>query len=40
MDPTDTNEISEQFGETEQGEELSHSDKMIGIFTEPTKIFV
>ncbi len=39
MDPTDTNEISEQFGETEQEEELSHSDKMIGIFTEPTKTF-
>lgn len=39
MDPTDTNEISQEFGENAQGEELSHSDKMIGIFTEPTKTF-
>ena len=39
MDPTDTNEISDQLEQTEQGEELSHSDKMIGIFTEPTKTF-
>jgi len=39
MDPTDTNEISQEFGENAQGEELNHSDKMIGIFTEPTKTF-
>jgi len=39
MDPTDTNEISQEFGENAQGEELSHSDKMIGVFTEPTKTF-
>lgn len=39
MDPTDTNEISQEFDENAQGEELSHSDKMIGIFTEPTKTF-
>jgi hypothetical protein len=39
MDPTDTNEISQEFGEKEQGEELNHSDKMIGIFTEPAKTF-
>ena len=39
MDPTDTNEISKEFGEKELGEELSHSDKMIGIFTEPAKTF-
>jgi len=41
MDPTDTNEINEQFNnpETPQEEELSHSDKMIGVFTEPAKMF-
>lgn len=43
MDPTDTNEINAQLGSTEpetpQGEELSHSDKMIGVFTEPGKTF-
>jgi hypothetical protein len=39
MDPTDTNEVSQEFGENAQGEELSHSDKMIGIFTEPAKTF-
>jgi hypothetical protein len=39
MDPTDTNEISQEFSENTLGEELSHSDKMIGIFTEPTKTF-
>ena len=36
MDPSDTNEINAQLGSTEpetpNGEELSHSDKMIGIF--------
>jgi len=44
MDPTDTNESNEQLGsaepETPQGEELSHSDKMIGVFTEPGKTFI
>jgi len=41
MDPTDTNEINEQFNnpESPQEEELSHSDKMIGVFTEPAKMF-
>lgn len=41
MDPTDTNEINEQFNnpETPQEEELSHSDKLIGVFTEPGKTF-
>ncbi|MGB5896040.1 MAG: Yip1 family protein [Ignavibacteriaceae bacterium] len=41
MDPTDTNEINEQFNNPEppQEEELSHSDKMIGVFTEPAKMF-
>jgi len=39
MDPTDTNEVSQEFGENAQGEELSHSDKMIGVFTEPAKTF-
>jgi Yip1 domain len=41
MDPTDTNEINEQFNNPpqQQGEELSHSDKMIGVFTEPAKTF-
>jgi len=43
MDPTDTNESNEQLGsaepETPQGEELSHSDKMIGLFTEPGETF-
>ncbi len=43
MDPTDTNEINAQLGSTEpetpQGEELNHSDKMIGVFTEPGKTF-
>lgn len=41
MDPTDTNEINEQFSspESPQPEELNHSDKMIGVFTEPEKTF-
>ncbi len=41
MDPTDTNEINEQFNspESPQQEELNHSDKMIGVFTEPGKMF-
>jgi Yip1 domain len=43
MDPSDTNEINTQLGSTEpetpNGEELSHSDKMIGVFTEPGKTF-
>ena len=41
MDPTDTNEINEQFNnpESPQGDELSHSDKMIGVLTEPGKMF-
>ncbi len=43
MDPTDTNEIREHFenqgGEPPVGEELNHSDKMTGIFTEPSKTF-
>ncbi len=43
MDPSDKNEINKQLGstkpETPLGEELSHSDKMIGVFTEPGKTF-
>lgn len=41
MDPTDTNETNEKFTnpETPQEEELNHSDKMIGVFTEPGKMF-
>ncbi len=39
MDPSDTNEINEQLEQAEHGEELSHSDKMIGVFTEPAKTF-
>lgn len=43
MDPSDTNEVNAQLGSTEpetpNGEELSHSDKMIGVFTEPGKTF-
>ena len=41
MVPTDTNEINEQFNspESPQLEELDHSDKMIGVFTEPGKTF-
>ncbi len=43
MGPSDTNDINAQLGNTEpetpQGEELSHSDKMIGVFTEPGKTF-
>ena len=41
MDLTDTNKINEQFNnpESPQEEELSHSDKMIGVFTEPAKMF-
>jgi hypothetical protein len=41
MDPTDTNENNEQPSSTEveKEEELSHSDKMIGVFTEPGKTF-
>jgi hypothetical protein len=38
MDNSDTNENNEQLNNSEQ-EELSHSDKMIGIFTEPGKTF-
>ena len=42
MDPEDTNQNGEQMGDTErtstQGE-LSHSDKMIGVFTEPVNTF-
>ena len=36
MDPNETINTSEQTQETG---ELSHSDKMIGVFTEPTAIF-
>ena len=43
MDPSDTNELNEQAGSTEpatnQEEELNHSDKMIGVFSEPVKTF-
>ena len=41
MEPTDTNEINDQLSnpQTPQEEELSHSDKMIGLFTEPGKTF-
>jgi len=41
MDPTDTNENNEQISNSQspQEEELSHSDKMIGVFTEPGKTF-
>jgi hypothetical protein len=41
MEPTDTNEINEQSNnpEPQQVEELSHSDKMIGVFTEPGNTF-
>lgn len=41
MDPTDTNEINEEINnpEPEQEEELNHSDKMIGVYTEPGKMF-
>ncbi len=41
MDPADTNEINEQLNDhvPEQEEELNHSDKMIGVFTEPGKTF-
>ena len=36
MDPNDTLTPTE---ETTESSELSHSDKMIGVFTEPTKMF-
>jgi hypothetical protein len=42
MDPEDTNQNGEQMGDTEQTStqgELSHSDKMIGVFTEPASTF-
>ena len=43
MDNSDTNENNEQLNSSDQevspDEELSHSDKMIGVFTEPTKTF-
>jgi hypothetical protein len=42
MDTSDTNENSEQLNSSEpeeSQEELSHSDKMIGVFTEPGKTF-
>ena len=42
MDTSDTNENSEQVNNSEpeeSQEELSHSDNMIGIFTEPGKTF-
>ncbi|MCJ7553364.1 MAG: YIP1 family protein, partial [Ignavibacteriaceae bacterium] len=35
METTDTNQIEQ----TPQTEELSHSDKMIGVFTEPSNMF-
>ena len=37
MDPNDT--ITPQTEAQNQNGELSHSDKMIGVFTEPTKMF-
>jgi hypothetical protein len=41
MNPADTNDINEQTNspEIQAEEELSHSDKMIGVFTEPSKTF-
>ena len=42
MDNSDTNENNEQLTNSEpeeSHEELSHSDKMIGVFTEPGKTF-
>lgn len=41
MDPTDTNELNEQSNspDSPHQEELSHSDKMIGVLTEPGKTF-
>lgn len=43
MDPIDTNETNQDLTSTEPEEpgsgELSHSDKMIGIFSEPGKTF-
>ena len=42
MEPEDTIQNSEQISETEQTStqgELSHSDKMIGVFTEPASTF-
>ncbi|UCH64760.1 MAG: YIP1 family protein [Ignavibacterium sp.] len=42
MDNSDTTENNEQLNNSEQEEsqeELSHSDKMIGVFTEPGKTF-
>lgn len=43
MDPIDTNEPAQEVTASETVEagngELSHSDKMIGVFTEPAKMF-
>jgi hypothetical protein len=42
MDNSDTNQNNEQLNNSEpeeSQEELSHSDKMIGVFTEPGKTF-
>ena len=42
MEPEDTNQNNEQMGNNDQTtaqEELSHSDKMIGVLTEPTSTF-
>ena len=42
MDPTDTNEISEQFEGSppdNQQDELNHSDKLIGVISEPGVTF-
>lgn len=39
MDDNDSNEVVEQTSTPEEEEELSHSDKMIGILSEPSKTF-
>ena len=40
MDPIDTNEPDQEVTGEESGTgELSHSDKMIGVFSEPAKMF-